>query len=400
MTPMIALTENPGRVLGINGRYRVVGDVGTGAFGPVCVAEDLATAGRVAIRLLPMGGAPIADVLERIRGSLVPASMAHPALVRLLDAGQSDNGRPFIVMEFVEGRRLRDVLAAGSALDVQAALGLALELGGALETVHNIGLVHGAVRSSNVVILEDGRAKIMDLELADLREAQAMPTEPINEKTDIYAFATVVYEMLCGVPPFRATAPDVLGQQPTAPPMWPPERRAAVPRSVRRILEDALSEQHARRPSMPHLLNSLVLKPPATGTTSRRRTAAIGAGATVAMLFGALMTWGPLASRPSPIGEPAYTTRPAALAPPPVRPVPSAPFVRPPSTARNEAVSPAAAPSAASSRPSRSITLDRAEPLLSRATATVGQSASSSDEEYDASAVIDWLLTESARRRQ
>jgi len=187
----------------------------------VSLAEDEVTGSRVAIRLLPdatTGRARAPAVIERMARAIVPASKAHPALVRVLDFGRAENGTTFIVTEFVEGRRLSDVLATGTSLHVTRTLDVALDLGGAVETFHNMGIVHGALRSRNVMLLEDGRVKLMDLELAAFRDGPATgatgslpPPEslapeqirqgPVSEKTDIYAFAIIVFEMLCGVPP-------------------------------------------------------------------------------------------------------------------------------------------------------------------------------------------------------
>src|SRR2546422_643600 len=138
-----------------------------------------------------------------------------------------------------------------------------------------MGLVHGALRPCNVMVLEDGRVKLMDLELAGLRDARptdgslvAKPSAeylspeqicraPVTEKTDIYSFAVILYEMLCGVPPFQAETRDaVLEKHLTEPP--PPMRpRRAVPASVESIVTQALDKQPGLRPLMQDVLNGL-----------------------------------------------------------------------------------------------------------------------------------------------
>ncbi len=412
----------------INGRYRIVGDLGAGALGTVCLADDTVAGGRVAIRLLPSAAAGRArgvEVIDRIARSILPTSAAHPALVRVLDVGRADNGRWFIVTELVQGRRLSDVLAKGVPLEVATAIGLALELGGAVETVHNMGLVHGALRARNVMLLEDGRAKLMDLEVADLRDTAAMRPadtlppadtlapeqirhEPITEKTDIYTFAILVYELLCGTPPFRAaTADAVLARQSTERPMWTGESRRAVPRPVRKIIEQALAEQPERRPFMPQLLNGLVLKPSEASPTASARKIAILSGGVLAALLGGLVAWG-IASRPSPVREPVYSVTPAR----PIqiltnrpRPV-SAPINVQPSAPREAAPATASPPAARVSTPStpssppHAITRQRREPQAPQTpdTTSAPPPVSRSDESYDPGAVIDWLLNESARR--
>ncbi len=402
----------------VNGRYRIVGELGTGRLGTVSLAEDEVTGSRVAIRLLPdatTGRARAPAVIERMARAIVPASKAHPALVRVLDFGRAENGTTFIVTEFVEGRRLSDVLATGTSLHVTRTLDVALDLGGAVETFHNMGIVHGALRSRNVMLLEDGRVKLMDLELAAFRDGPATgatgslpPPEslapeqirqgPVSEKTDIYAFAIIVFEMLCGVPPFRGTTREaILAEQSAAPPPWVRERRRVVPVSVQRIIMDALSEQPERRPFMPELLNALVVKPPAQAT---RRVTAITSAAGLAALVAVPVVWGIVALRSAQAPQAVYRVLPTASEPAPTTPpaVSPAPLETPPSAAPGSAT-PATPPSIPSS-PSRAVGKVPREPVAqpSADAAAARTPASRSDAEHDPGAVIDWLLTESSRR--
>jgi serine/threonine-protein kinase len=223
--------------LRIQDRYRIAGELGAGPFGTVCLAEDEATGHRVAIRLLPhalAGALHAAQSVRRVGRSIVAASKSHPGLARVLEFGEVEHGRPFVAMELVEGRRLSEILSEGKPLDVGAALRLALDLGGAVETLHNMGLVHGALRPRNVMVLADWRVKLMDLELIGLRDASATKTvlaaeppaeylspeqvrrAPLTEGTDIYAFAVILYEMLGGAP---------------FPSRWSPSSRWRSPRS-------------------------------------------------------------------------------------------------------------------------------------------------------------------------
>ena len=306
--------------LGVQGRYRIVGELGTGAFGTVYLAEEETTGHRVAIRLLPRGfvGAPHAvKAVQRMSRSIVDASTAHPGLVRVREFGEAETGRPFVAMEFVEGRRLSEILSEGEPLDIGTALRLSLDLGGAVEALHNRGLIHGALRPRNVVVLKDGRVKLMDVELAGLRDAPAMegvitakpPAEylspeqicqaPVTEKTDIYAFAVIPYELLCGVPPFRAaTSEAVLAKHLTETPVRMSLRRPAVPVAVERIVRRALDKQPEPRPFMPDVLNRLWAEAN-TPATRWKRTAAVVGGAALAASIAVLVAWSLFAPRPS-----------------------------------------------------------------------------------------------------
>src|SRR5512138_2869025 len=157
----------------VQGRYRIVREIGSGTFGTVWLAEDEVTAQRVAVRFLPGGmtAAPhIARVVHSAGESSVAGSMSHPGLVRVLELGEAEPGRPFVVMELVEGRRLSEILSAAKPLDSSDAQSGALDLGASVEALHTCGLVHGALRPQNVMVLADGTIKLMDVELVGLRD--------------------------------------------------------------------------------------------------------------------------------------------------------------------------------------------------------------------------------------
>jgi len=356
--------------LRVQGRYRIVRALGTGAFGSVCLAEDESTGHQVAIRLLPrwLAAPPHAAqaVLRRGR-SIIAASAAHPGLVRVHEFGELETGGIFAAMEFVEGRRLSEILSGGEPLDISAAIRLALDLGGSVETLHNMGLVHGALRPCNVLVLEDGRVKLMDLELAGLRDARptdgALVTKPpaeylspeqicrapVTEKADIYSFAVILYGMLCGVPPFQAETRDaVLEKHLTEPP--PPMRpRRAVPASVESIVTQALDKQPGLRPLMQDVLNRLWSD--AHRPTNRRiRTVAIVGGAALAASLVVVVAWSLLALRPSgprPLAQPAAPPPTSAQAPGSSPPTSSARAAAPPPATTTAPAKPAVAPSPA-----------------------------------------------------
>jgi len=415
------------------GRYRIVSDLGVGAFGNVCLAEDEATGHEVAIRFLPRGltGVPTAaQTRQRRGGSLVAASAAHPALVRVLELGDAENGHAFVAMELVQGRRLTEILSEGP-LDVDAVLRLAIDLGGAVETLHNMGLVHGALRPHNVMIRADGCAKLMDVELAGLRDAWAMrgisadesPSEylspeqisglPATEESDVYAFAVILYEMLCGVPPFQAeTRGAVLEKHLTETPAPMRRRRRTVSGSLASVVSLALSKQPALRPPMQNMLNCLWEEANGSATRWKRKAVIVG-GAVLAASIAVGGAWALLA--PSPSAPPALA-RPAS--PPAAERVPAsapptssalttesrrasplgttAPAVVPPVVARPIPPSPLPAPV-----PPRRVER-REQPQMPQAPADSPpeQAAASNKEPSEFDAAIDWLLERSAARKQ
>jgi len=411
--------------LSVKGRYRIVRELGAGAFGSVCLAEDEATGHPVAIRFLPRalsGASDATQAVQRMGRAIVAASTAHPALVRVLEFGEAENGRAFMATELVEGRRLSEMLSAGKPLDVDVARRLALDLGGAVESLHNLGVVHGALRPGNVMVLEDGRVKLMDVELAGLRDAPAMesilaaesPAEylspeqirraPVTEKTDIYAFGVVLYEMLCGVPPFQApTREAILTKHLTETLVPVRRRRRGVPASVESAVALALYKQPELRPLMQDVLNRLWAE--ANGPATRwKRPAAIAAGAALAASVVMLVAWVLFAQHvpaPRPLAQPAEQAPVSALprsSAPPTEPG-TAPVVGPLAPAVGPAT-PAAVPSpAVRATPPTTAPPASRPPRAERRDQPLERPAASSDAEADdPGAIIDWLLSRSSAR--
>ena len=407
-------------------RYRIVGDLGAGAFGNVSRAEDETTGQDVAIRFLPRGVARAphaAPTRHPTGGSIVVASAAHPALVRVLEFSEPENGHAFVAMELAEGRRLSEVLSEGP-LEADAARRMALDLGGAVATLHKLGLVHGALRPHNVMVRGDGGVKLMDVELIGLRDAWAMkeiiaeesPAEyfspeqirgvPATEATDVYAFAVILYEMLCGRPPFQAETRETLLAKhltETPPPMR--RQRRTVPVSVDSVVALALSKAPPLRPSLQSILNSLREGASAPAIRWKRKAAIVGGGAlaaSIATVVGwALLASGPSASRP--LASPAPPAAAAANMPAAAGPASNAFTTEVRAASPLEATTPAVAPPAVA-RPTPPAPLPpatsprrvdrRVQPETAQAPAgpTRDRTAATNDPENpDFGAVIDWL---------
>lgn len=408
------------------GSYRLVSEKGSGLFGTVWLAEDAVSGRPVAIRLLPRELTKTANVAELVRRrarAVVDASRAHPALVRVLEFGTTDDGQLFAVMERAEGRRLSDTPDERHRPDVPAALRLAVELGGPIEALHNMGLVHGAVRPGNFAVAASG-VTLMDVETIAMRDAPALqhlvaaysPAEylapeqiegrAVTDRTDVYAFGVTLYELLSGAPPFEAPAREtVLDKHLNAPRPVLRRRRRPVPVSVEAILMETLDTEPEQRPVMARVLNHIATEA-GTGTSRWKRAAVFVAGGLVAAAIAAPIAWSvlappPLASLPAAMpalapagpapGDPGpraealaeMSSPDDAITPAPpfivVLPAPSAQTSPPPPAPATPA---APAPAAAASSAER--------PQRPRPPARPGSSGQ--PEEPDPASLIDWLL--------
>ncbi|MEY2418920.1 MAG: eukaryotic-like serine/threonine-protein kinase [Actinomycetota bacterium] len=212
------VADQIGRVLG--GRYRLVAPVGTGASSHVYVADDTTLRRRVAVKVLQPALALDQAFLRRFRAEAqAAAALNHPNIMRVFDWGEDEEG-PFLVLEFLGGGTLRDMLDAGRRLSVAQAVLVGLECARALDYAHRRGLIHRDIKPANICFDEEGRAAVADFGLARAL-AEAAWTEPegvllgtaryaapeaaqgksVDGKADIYALASVLLEAVTGDPP-------------------------------------------------------------------------------------------------------------------------------------------------------------------------------------------------------
>ncbi len=216
------------------GSYEIISRIGAGGMGEVFRARDARIGRDVAIKVLPATFASNPDWLRRFEQEARTAgSLNHPNLVTIFELGTHD-GSPFIVMELLEGETLREKLGEGEAahtLPHRKAVDYAFQLASGLAAAHDKGVVHRDLKPENIFVTSDGRLKILDFGLAKLRDAQGggeddrtqqRGTAPgtvlgtagymspeqvrgleVDQRSDIFSFGTIVYEMLAGIRAFR-----------------------------------------------------------------------------------------------------------------------------------------------------------------------------------------------------
>src|SRR5579884_25007 len=231
----------------IAGRYKLEDLLGRGGMSEVYCAEDLELGRRVAIKLL----APDADSARFEREARAVASLTHPNVMQLYDYGQ-DEGRPYMVLEYVPGGTLEDRLAAarGEPLPDDETRGIAAGIPAGLAHAHARGVVHRDLKPANVLFDEEGRPKLADFGIARMAVGEGTLTEagtvlgtaayispeqaagePATPASDVYSFGVMLYRMLTGRLPFTAAnpmelvrlhrdeqAPPVAARRPNAPP--------------------------------------------------------------------------------------------------------------------------------------------------------------------------------------
>jgi beta-lactam-binding protein with PASTA domain/tRNA A-37 threonylcarbamoyl transferase component Bud32 len=215
------IADQLGRVLG--GRYRLVAALGTGASAHVYVADDVALRRRVAVKVLHPALASDETFLRRFRSEAqAVAALRHPHVMQVFDWGEDGDG-PYLVLEYLSGGSLRDLLDRGHRLTPSQALLVALQAAQALDYAHRRGLVHRDIKPANLLFDDEGHVAIADFGLARAL-AEAAWTEPagaivgtaryaspeqargsrVDGRADVYALALVIVEMVTGQVPFAA----------------------------------------------------------------------------------------------------------------------------------------------------------------------------------------------------
>jgi len=248
------------------GRYEVQGLLGKGAFGEVYAARDPALGRVVAIKVLRQMYSNDPGFMDRFRAEATSlAALAHPNVTLIYDLleGVSQHG---MVMELVRGHTLEHVLQLKKQLNLRSTLAIVVQAASGLGYVHRMGVVHRDIKPSNLMLTAAGVLKIMDFGIAKVQGAKRLTRDgtvvgtlvyaspeqiksgTVEAQSDQYSLACVVYEMLCGRPPFEAeTEYDLMQAHIAQPPEPLTGRVAGLPAEVNAALMRALAKNPAER---------------------------------------------------------------------------------------------------------------------------------------------------------
>jgi len=254
------------------GRYEVEGEVGRGAMGVVYLARDPRVRRQIAVKTyqLPAGltEARASEFRERfLREAQTAGALDHPSLVTIYDAGEDPHsGIPFIAMEYVPGKNLRDLLHEHDVLPLHEACAMARGLAGGLHAAHAAGIIHRDIKPANILIREgDGIAKLADFgvarstasELTSTGQSLGSPAymspeqirgQPVDARSDLFSLATVLYESLCGQRPFAGEDLTALAYAVVHEHVVPiSHRRPGLPAELDRFFARALAKRPADR---------------------------------------------------------------------------------------------------------------------------------------------------------
>jgi beta-lactam-binding protein with PASTA domain/predicted Ser/Thr protein kinase len=261
----------------VGGRYELGELIGYGGMAEVHRGRDIRLGRDVAIKVLRADLARDPSFLHRFRREAqAAAGLNHPSIVSVYDTGE-DTGpdgvnQPYIVMEFVEGRTLRDILKSEGRLPVRRAMEVTADICGALDFSHRNGIIHRDIKPANVMITQSGAVKVMDFGIARAvadnaatvtQTANVIGTaqylspeqargESVDARSDVYSTGCLLYELVTGAPPFQGDSPVAVAYQ--------------------HVRENAMAPS-ARNPEVPPALDSIVMKALAKNQLNRYQSA-------------------------------------------------------------------------------------------------------------------------------
>lgn len=271
----LSVVEHAPRILA--GRYEVGGLIGRGGMAEVHIGHDTRLGRTVAIKILRSDLARDPSFQARFRREAqAAAALNHPAVVAVYDTGEDvvtePNGAiahvPFIVMEYVEGHTVRDILRDGAAVPIEEAVEITVGVLSALEYSHQAGIVHRDIKPANVMLTPTGAVKVMDFGIARaMADASGAMTqtqavigtaqylspeqargETVDSRSDLYSTGCLLFELLTGRPPFIGDSPVAVAYQHAREDALPPSTYAAdVPATLDRVTMKALAKDRDQR---------------------------------------------------------------------------------------------------------------------------------------------------------
>ena len=253
--------ENPSRV----GKYEIEKYLG-GSMARVYRARDSVLGRRVALKILSESGMSDPEAKQRfLQEARVASSIRHENIVGVYDFGE-DQGRPYIVMEFVEGESLREAIRNNQLGDLRSRLKIALAIAGGVDHIPTRTIIHRDLKPDNIHINAEGKALLMDFGIAKAEGVQLtkvgftlgtpyyMPPEqvlgkPLTPQADVYAFGILMYELVTGIRPVKEGNIDQIFQAILTEPLnMEPLKALNPPQALTSLIERCTAKQADRRP--------------------------------------------------------------------------------------------------------------------------------------------------------
>ena len=277
-------------------RYELGPVLGQGGMARVYRGLDRQLRRQVAIKVLAPPFDRDREFVERFqREARAAAGLSHPNIVAVFDSG-SDDGTHFIVTELVEGETLADRLRRDGPMPPAEAVAVAVDVARALAAAHERGLIHRDIKPGNVMLLPDGRVKVVDFGIARAAGSDTLTNtgvvlgstaylspeqaggQPVDERTDLYALGCVLYEMLTGQVPFSADTPIATMYRHVNEDAAPPSTIAPVERELEEVVLRCLEKDPKRRfASAAELEAALLAVPLARGGDTMRLETVVAA---------------------------------------------------------------------------------------------------------------------------
>ena len=258
-------------------RYELLEKIGEGGMGIVYKAKCTLLNRFVAIKILKAELNNSDEFITRFKvESKSIASLSHPNIVNIYDAG-SENNINFIVMEYVNGKTLKQLIKDNGSLSLSNTLKIACQIAQAIECAHKNKIIHRDIKPDNILITEDNTAKLMDFGIAKVTDSITI-TYPnkiigsvhyfspeqakgkfVDSRTDIYSFGIVMYEMLTGKVPYNAELPITVAMMHIQEPIIPPKNvKDNIPDNINKIILKMLEKDPINRfQSASELINIL-----------------------------------------------------------------------------------------------------------------------------------------------
>ena len=256
------------------GRYKAINVLGRGAMGDVYLARHVRAGRVVALKVVSSAFASDHRICERVRAEAQACSAArHPNIVEVFDAGELEDGRPYVAMEYLEGRRLLDLFEAEGPLPIARACRMMLEVARAIAAAHKVGIIHRDLKAENVMLVQrDGVevVKVLDFGIAaavareggratmpgiGIGTPEYMAPEQVygadpTPRFDVYALGVLMYEALTGTLPFSGDQPSVILQRKATTPAPPiTDQRAEIPGPLAKLIDQCLALDPDDRPA-------------------------------------------------------------------------------------------------------------------------------------------------------